>query len=149
MLKTNENEILGVMCKAMAACPVHKSYIFADLKTVLIPAIRHQQFRFIEGMDGQFGVITWGLLDEIARDKHIENRIPLSFDEWRSGHELWVISLIGHALQPKKVVPAISKAMGWQSARYIRKNKEGLVVKKVLIERSEYGFSLRVHRFDT
>ncbi|WP_107496542.1 toxin-activating lysine-acyltransferase [Thalassobius sp. I31.1] len=130
----DENQALASMCKAMSVCPVHRNYILADINTMLLPPIRHKQYKFFEGF-GQYGVVTWAFLNDQTAAKHIENRIPLTFSEWRSGEQLWIISLIGHNINPRTLLPTLADSFPHPQAHYIRRDGKMNVTKTVTIKK--------------
>ena len=130
----DENQALAAMCKAMSVCPVHQNYILADINTMLLPPIRHKQYKFFEG-GGQYGAITWAFLNDTTAAKHIENKIPLTFDEWRSGEQLWITSLIGHNIKPRTLLPKLAVSFSYAKAHYLRRDSKLNVTKTVTIER--------------
>lgn len=137
----DENQVLGVFCKAMAACPVHKRYVLSDILTMVLPPIRLQQYRFFEGA-GSYGVITWAFLSREAAEKHVRNREPLTIEEWRSGSDLWIISLIGKEIEPRKLVPSFATSLPHDCVHYIRRDDKLRVKKIVAISRTDAGFKV-------
>jgi len=130
----DENQVLGAMCKAMSMCPVHHTYVLADIKTMLLPPIRHQQYKFFEGA-GQYGVITWAFLNSQAAAKHVENLKPLSYDEWKSGSDLWIISLIGHRIRPNILLSKLAASFPVSEAFYLRRDSDHNVRKIIRVKK--------------
>ncbi len=130
----DENQALGALCKAMSVCPVHRKYVLADINTMLLPPIRHNQYKFFEG-GGQYGAVTWALLNDKSAAKHVENKTPLTFDEWRSGEQFWIISLIGHRISPRSLLPKFAESFPYNRANYIRRDRNMKVTKIVTLEK--------------
>lgn len=135
-----EDQILGRLCKAMSVCPVHKRYVLADIQTMLIPAVRLKQIAFFEG-DEHFGALTWAFLNENAAEKHVKNEIPLEFNEWTSGEQVWIMSLIGVGIKPRKLMPKLTETLRFQKCFYLRRDSNMHVKKVVTLTRSEGGIS--------
>lgn len=136
--KLDENRILGIMCKEMSLCPVHRHYVLGDIRSMLLPPIRLNQFLLFRGAE-QRGVLTWALLNEETAAKHVENRTPLTYEEWQSGNQFWIISLIGTRLKPHLFVPRLIKEVRQDVVRYIRRNPERRVRKVVELRRRNHG----------
>lgn len=130
----DENTVLGVFTKIMAECPVHRRYLFSDANTMLLPAIRHGHYKFFEG-GGQYGAVTWALLNEETSKKHIENKIPLSHEEWKSGNQFWIISLIGKNISPAPLISSLASSLSASKVQYLRRNSDFSVRKIVSLER--------------
>ncbi|QPH55592.1 toxin-activating lysine-acyltransferase [Pontivivens ytuae] len=125
-----EDQVLGLFCKAMSVCPVHHRYVMSDILTMALPPIRLKQYRFFN--DGpSFGVLTWAFLDETAAQQHIENRVPLSIEQWRSGNQTWIISLIGRRINPRHIVEVAQNKLKMKSAKYLRRDCSMTVLKTV------------------
>ena len=82
------------------------------------------------------------MLNDAAARKHIENRVPLSENEWQSGDNLWIISLIGKDIRPRKLFPALAANFTEQTVNYIRRDKNLQVKKVVEISRTSQGFRI-------
>ena len=127
----DENQALATFCKAMSVCPIHRKFVMADIQTMVLPPIRLKQFLFFQG-EGQYGAITWAFLDDTAANKHIENRVPLSVEERTSGDQIWITSLIGYNIKPRKLLPVLLEKLPFDQARYLRGRSYSKTIKKVI-----------------
>ena len=130
----DENQALAAMCRAMACCPVHLRYILADINTMLLPPIKHQQYQFFEG-GGRFGVVTWAFLNSKTAAKHVKNSVSLTHEEWKSGHDLWIVSLIGPKIKAKLVLPRLAASFSINRAYYLRRDSHLKVRKIICLEK--------------
>jgi len=85
---------LGEITWLLTQSPNHRHALFlADLEWLVMPPLRHGQYRLFYNEGKPVGVALWAWVDEAGASR-LANGARLPVQGWRSGSELWLVELI-------------------------------------------------------
>ena len=85
---------LGEITWLLTQSQNHRHALFlADLEWLVMPPLRHGQYRLFYNEGKPVGVALWAWVDEAGASR-LANGARLPVQGWRSGSELWLVELI-------------------------------------------------------
>lgn len=117
---------LGEITWLLAQSPTHRNALFVgDLEWLVMPALRHSQYRVFYSEGRPAGVAVWAFVSEAAA-KRLAQGGRLAVQEWRSGAELWLVDLIApFGGQEAMLADLRSTVFADRSFRYLRTQPDG------------------------
>lgn len=87
------------------------------------PPIYLKQFNIYRARDVPRGLVTWAKLDAAAEEKHLSGNGLDSFDEWRSGDQLWIMDIMAPWGHGGEIIENIKSTIQENSVKTLRIHK--------------------------
>lgn len=86
--------VVGEIGWLLSQSPVHRHSLFlADIEWLVLPAVRHAQFRVYRSRGQPVGAALWAFVSPAVR-RRLEAGGRIAADEWRSGDAPWLVELV-------------------------------------------------------
>ncbi|WP_455812385.1 toxin-activating lysine-acyltransferase [Pseudomonas graminis] len=87
----SESEVLGASVWLWMHSAQHRDIPLSALSTLLLPAIKHQQFALAMRDDKPVFFLSWAWLDDEAEQRYLtQSGIHVQERDWNSGDRLWI-----------------------------------------------------------
>ena len=129
----SEAEILGSAVWLWMHSQKHKDLMIKELPSLLLPAIKHQQFILISENNKPIFYLSWANFSAEVETKYINN-IPYAdpVEDWNSGDRVWIIDWLapfGHTAEMTRLITSSLFANYCFRSLYHRGNERGLRIK--------------------
>ncbi len=92
--KLNLVPVLGAISALMLDSPMHQHLFINDLKWLVVPPLRLQQFRLFQKDGMPVAFISWAFLDGEIEERVATGHMRLRPDEWNRGDRPWLVDII-------------------------------------------------------
>jgi len=90
-----EAEVLGASVWLWLHSNKHRELPLQTLSTLLLPAIKHQQFILISEHGQPVFYLSWANLSAAAEARYIDNpSFSMPQDDWNSGDRMWILDWV-------------------------------------------------------
>lgn len=136
---SKNREQLGLVAELMCQSKVYRNQPLAFLRTWVMPAIEHDQIRFLFDHAGEpVAYWTWAFLAPDVEHRFIhDSHVLLHESEWNEGGQLWIMDLVALRGFIRSVIYHMNNSMlfDYSCAYSLRRNKGGIVRKVSLWNR--------------
>ena len=87
-------QLMGEVLSLMLASEFHQPYLINDFGTAILVPIHFNQFRIYKKNNTPIGFVSWAFFSKDIAEKYRHGNYHLTFDDWKSGDELWFIDFI-------------------------------------------------------
>ncbi|WP_371170802.1 toxin-activating lysine-acyltransferase [Aliiroseovarius sp. 2305UL8-7] len=84
------------------------------------PPVYLKQFNVYRANNVPRGLVTWGMLNDDAEQKHISGSGLDTFEEWRSGSQLWIMDIMAPWGHGKEIIENIKSTIQADSVKTLR-----------------------------
>ena len=88
------------------------------------PPVYLKQFNVYRANGVPRGLVTWGMLDDDAAQKHISGSGLDTFEEWRSGSQLWIMDIVAPWGHGGEIIKNIKETIQVDSVKTLRIHKD-------------------------
>jgi cytolysin-activating lysine-acyltransferase len=128
-----EAEVLGSTAWLWMHSQKHREIPLHVLSTLLLPAIKHQQFILISEHGKPIFYLSWANLSAEAEARYIKNpAYAMPQEDWNSGDRMWILDWVapfGHTKVVSRLLEQRLFTNRWMRSLYHRGNDRGLRVK--------------------
>ena len=93
-------DIVGLMANS----PYHKKFTIQDIMRTVVPPLQLGQYNIFRAQNEPLGYVSWAWLTPNAGLGYATRQRRLEPADWSAGNQLWVISVIGLTIDPRKII---------------------------------------------
>ena len=93
-------DIVGLMANS----PYHKKFTIQDIMRTVVPPLQLGQYNIFRAQNAPLGYVSWAWLTPNAGLGYATRQRRLEPADWSAGNQLWVISVIGMAIDPRNII---------------------------------------------
>ena len=101
--------MLGPVTWLMMQQPHTRHTLLSELEWRVLPAMVQDQARLYMRGDAPLAFVSWARLSKEVAQRYRMSPHQLSFNDWNSGHELWLIDLVAPFGGTAKVMETLRK----------------------------------------
>ena len=99
----NKEDFCDVV-ELMADSPYHKKFTVQDIMRTVVPPLQLGQYNLFRSQNKPLGYVSWAWLTPTAGLGYVTRQRRLKPIDWNAGNQLWVISVIGLSINPRKII---------------------------------------------
>lgn len=105
----NSAAILGDITWLMMESPWNRGRKVADFARLILPPIKHRQFRLFHEGNIPIAFISWALLSPEAEQRYLDDPYSLEPEDWMSGKSIYLVDFVTSKNTMRKISPYLRR----------------------------------------
>jgi hemolysin-activating ACP:hemolysin acyltransferase len=101
--------ILGDISWLMMESPRHRGRQVADFARLVLPPIKHRQFRLFHDGTTPIAFISWAHLSAAAEHRYLDDPYSLQPEDWISGRAIYLVDFVASRNTVRKIAPYLRR----------------------------------------